>query len=66
MSKIRITIPPGKPVTVKVEGIPGEQCHAVSRPYEDAIGGKVIKTESTPEANQPAFVSEANRVNEGF
>lgn len=66
MSKIRIKIRPGKPTEFKVEGIPGGDCRVVSRPYEDAIGGKVTSSTNTAEADQPAVVSEALRQQEGY
>lgn len=44
---------PGKPVQVKVEGVPGGDCRTASKPYLDALPGKVVSDKATPEMQLP-------------
>lgn len=44
----------GKAVEVKVNGVKGKACLAFSKPFEDAIGGKVTEKTATPEMDQVA------------
>jgi len=46
----------GKPVEVRVNGVKGSACRAFSKPFEDAIGGKVVADVPTAEMTQPATV----------
>jgi len=58
MSKTIVVIAPNGDVVVKVEGAPGQLCHAASEVYEKLVGGKKIETRSTPEALLPTPLPE--------
>lgn len=42
----------GKPVEVTVNGVKGTACRAFSKPFVEAIGGKVVSDTPTVEMNQ--------------
>lgn len=66
MSAVLMKFKAGKPVEIKVEGIPGAACHDISRPYEELLGGRVISSKDTVEAAlPPAQVTVGGDVNVG-
>lgn len=66
MSAVLMKFKPGKPVEIKVEGIPGSACHEISGPYEELVSGKVISSKATTDsALPPAQVTLGNDVNVG-
>jgi hypothetical protein len=54
MSKIIMKLKPGKPAEIKVVGVPGGTCKALSAPFEKILGGQTISSTPTAEMQQVA------------
>ena len=53
MSKVIIRIKPGGKTEVKAVGIPGGDCRLATKPYLDALAGKVVSDKPTADAQLP-------------
>lgn len=53
LQEIEVTINKDGQVEVRVRGVKGNACLDITRPLEDALGGKVLLREMTPESLEP-------------
>lgn len=50
----------GKPVEIKVEGVHGQDCKALSRPFEQLIGGRTVSDTDTEEIHLAPITSQTD------
>jgi hypothetical protein len=49
VAEIIFTFKPGGATTVKVEGVAGDKCRALSKPFIEALAGRTVSDEPTDE-----------------
>lgn len=54
---LRIKITPDGKVEIKVEGVKGDGCMKIVKPFEDALGGEVVDRQYTEEYYEKEDVS---------
>ncbi|MEN4012833.1 MAG: DUF2997 domain-containing protein [Bellilinea sp.] len=57
IQEIEVIIAPSGEVEIRVRGIEGATCLDITSTLEDALGGKIIHREMTPEAVPPPQVA---------
>lgn len=59
--EVVMTFTLGKPTEIRVNGVKGTACRAFSKPFEEAIGGKITSDTPTAEMLQTAAVGIAQQ-----
>jgi hypothetical protein len=65
MSKVIMRIKPGGATEIEVQGVPGRDCKAVSRPYIERLAGEIASDEDTHEMQLPAQAGQTLRLEDG-